>query len=445
MKHNSKKTKSRPIVYVGMAADLIHHGHINIIEKARGLGDVVIGLLTNEAIASYKRVPFLTFEDRKKVIENISGVIKVIPQTTLDYVPNLMKIKPDYLVHGDDWRTGAQKETRDKAISALKKWGGKLIEPSYTAGVSSTDLIKYAIESGITPAQRLLRMRKMLEAKPLLRFMEVHNGLSGLIVENASSTKNGKKIEFDGMWCSGLTDSTAKGKPDNAVVDITSRINSLEHIIEATTKPILVDADNGGLPEHFIHTVKRAERLGISGVVVEDKIGEKRNSLFGTDVKQEQDDAKSFSTKITAGKRAQATNDFMIVARIESLILKKGMKDALARAHAYINAGADAIVIHSKEKKPDEIFAFAKEYKKFNNIVPLVLIPSTYSHVTEQELEKAGARIVIYANHMLRSAYPAMAKTAELILKHGRALEAEQHCMSISEIIRLIPPDPFNK
>jgi phosphoenolpyruvate phosphomutase / 2-hydroxyethylphosphonate cytidylyltransferase len=437
------KKESRKIVYVGMAADLIHHGHINIIEEARKLGDVVVGLLTDEALASYKRVPFLSYKERKRIIKNISGVTKVITQHTLDYVPNLRKVRPDFLVHGDDWRTGVQRETRNRAIRALKEWGGKLVEPPYTPGVSSTDLIKYTIEIGTTPAQRLRRMRRMLEVKPLLRFMEVHNGLSGLIVENAVAMRNNRKIVFDGMWGSGLTDSAAKGKPDNAVVDVTSRINSLEQILEVTTKPILMDADNGGLIEHFVHTVRKAERLGISGLVIEDKIGAKRNSLFGTEVEQEQDSIEEFTAKINAGKRAQVTDDFMVIARIESLILKKGLEDALRRANAYIGAGTDAILIHSKERMPVEVFAFGKEYKRFKNKVPLVAIPSTYSQVTEKELEKAGVRIVIYANHMLRSSYPAMMKTAEIILQKGRALETEKYCLPISEVIRLIPPDPF--
>jgi len=443
MRHSKSKIKS--IVYVGMAADIIHNGHINIIEEARKLGDVVVGLLTDKAIASYKRVPLLNYEQRKKVVENIAGVVKVIPQTTLDYVPNLKKIKPDYLVHGDDWRTSIQRETRERALNILKTWGGKLIEPRYTQGVSSTSLIQYATAIGITPTQRMHRMRRMIAEKPFLRFMEAHNGLTGLIVEKTNAARNGKTVSFDGIWISGLTNSTAKGKPDNAVIDVSARLNDLEDILDITTKPILVDADNGGLTEHFVHTVRKAERLGVSGLIIEDKIGQKRNSLFGTETPQKQEDVKKFSAKITAGKHAQATDDFMVVARIESLILKKGIKDALKRARAYINAGADAIVIHSKEKKPNEVLEFAKAYKKLSNRVPLVLIPSTYSHVTEQALEKAGARIVIYANHMLRSAYPAMTKTAELILQHGRAYEAEQHCMPISEIINLIPPDQFNK
>lgn len=444
-KKKAKAKKGTGLVYVGMAADLIHHGHINIVVEARKLGKVVVGLLTDEAVASYKRVPLLNYEQRKTVIENIEGVEKVIPQATLDYVSNLRKVKPDFLVHGDDWRTGVQRETRQRALAALREWGGKLIEPHYTSGISSTDLIKYAIEAGITPTRRLKRLRHALAVKPLLRFLEVHNGLSGLIVENAIALRQGRKVDFDGMWGSGLTDSASKGKPDNSVVDVTSRLQSLEQILDVTSKPILVDADNGGLPEHFVYTVKKAEALGICGLVIEDKIGAKRNSLFGTDVKQEQDTPEDFAAKIRAGKQAQVTDDFMIVARIESLILKQGLKDALKRAHAYIEGGADAILIHSKEKTPDEVLAFCKEYKKFKNRMPLVAIPSTYSIVTEKELEKAGVRIVIYANQMLRAAYPAMEKVAQSILEHGRAYEAEQDLMSISEVIRLIPADPLSK
>ena len=444
MKKREKVTKS-PVVYVGMAADLIHHGHVNIVKEARKLGDVTVGLLTDEAIASYRRVPFMGYEERRFVVENLAGVNRVIPQKTLDYVENLRKVKPDYLVHGDDWKVGVQKETRARAIRALKEWGGKLVEPKYTSGVSSTDLIKYAIQSGITPNQRLKRLRRLMDVKPVVKLMEAHNGLSGLIVENAAVVVGGRKVEFDGLWGSGLTDSAAKGKPDNSVVDMTSRMQSLEQILDVTTKPILVDADNGGLPEHFVHIVRKAEALGISGLVIEDKIGAKRNSLFGTEANQRQDSIEDFSEKIRGGKRSQVTEDFMIVARIESLILKRGMEDALQRAEAFGNAGADALVIHSKEKTPDELFAFCKEYKKLKRKIPLVAIPTAYGEVTEEELRKAGIKIVIYANHMLRSAYPAMMKTAETVLEHGRIHEAEKYCLSVDEVIRLIPPDPLSK
>ncbi|OGZ33190.1 MAG: phosphoenolpyruvate mutase [Candidatus Portnoybacteria bacterium RBG_13_40_8] len=436
MKHKQKKPK---IVYIGMCADLIHTEHINTIIKAKELGDVVVGLLTDKAIASYKRVPFLTYEQRKKIVENIAGVKNIVAQTTLDYVPNLRKIKPDYVVHGDDWKTGIQRETRKRVIQALKEWHGKLVERKFVPGISSTQLISSVVAVGVTPAYRLKMLRRLLELKPLVRIMEVHNGLTGLIVEKTKINKNGKVREFDGMWESSLTDSISKGKPDIAAVDITSRIQTIEQILEVTTKPMIVDADSGGLPEHFMFTVKSLERLGVSAVIIEDKIGAKRNSLFGTGVKQAQDTIKGFCNKISAGKRAQVTDDFMIIARIESLILKAGLKDALKRAKAYINAGADGIMIHSKEKDPKEILEFCKEYKKFKYKVPLVVVPSTYNQITEKELIKAGVRIVIYANQLLRSAYPAMVKTAKLILKHNRAHEADKFCLSIKEILELIP------
>jgi len=435
-----RQSKKRKIVYVGMSADLIHQGHINIIKKAEELGDVVVGLLTDEAVASYKRVPFLNYEQRKLVIENIKGVKRIVPQKTLDYVPNLRKIKPDYVVHGDDWRTGVQRETRSRVVKALREWGGKLIEPKYTQGVSSTELVSHALALGVTPLYRLKKLRRILEVKPLVRILEAHNGLTGLIVEKTKVTERGKVFEFDGIWESSLTDSTSKGKPDTAAVDITSRIQTIEQILEVTTKPMIVDADSGGLPEHFAFTVKSLERLGVSAVIIEDKIGAKRNSLFGTDVKQTQDTIKSFSQKISAGKRAQATDEFMIIARIESLILKRGVDDAVKRAVAYIKAGADGIMIHSKDKNPREILEFCERYKKFKYRVPLVAVPTTYNKITEERLRRAGVRVVIYANHLLRSSYPAMVKTAELILKHHRAYEASKLCLPIKDILRLIPP-----
>jgi len=429
----------KKIVYVGMCADFIHTGHINIISSANELGEVIVGLLTDEAIASYKRVPLLNYRQRKKIVESIIGVKKVIPQKTLDYVPNLKKIKPNYIVHGDDWRTGVQRETRQRVLDALKEWGGELVEPKYTKGISSTDLINYALEVGVTPSARRKKLRRLLELKPLVRILEVHNGLTGLIAEKTKVTVKGRVLEFDGMWESSLTDSASKGRPDTAAVDTTSRISTIEQVLEVTTKPIIVDGDSGGLTEHFVFTVRSLERLGVSAVIIEDKIGPKRNSLFGTQVKQSQDTIENFCQKINTGKRAQVTDEFMIIARIESLILKKGLDDALLRAEAYINAGADGLMIHSKSKKPEEILKFCKEYKKLEYRVPLVAVPSTYDQTTEKKLSKAGVRIVIYANQLLRSAYPAMVKTAESILKNGRAYEARKFCLPIKDIIKLIP------
>jgi len=425
-------------VYVGMSADIIHPGHLNIIAEARKLGEVIVGLLTDEAIASYKRLPYLTWEQRKIVVENIIGVSVVVPQTTLDYVPNLLEIKPDFVVHGDDWKTGVQRETRERVMKTLKQWGGELIELPYTKGISSTQLNRMIREVGTTPEVRMERLRRLLSAKPLVRILEAHNGLTGLIVENVYVEKDQARYEFDGIWLSSLTDSTAKGKPDIEYVDLTSRINTLHDILEVTTKPVIYDGDTGGIPEHFVFMVRSLERLGVSAVIIEDKVGLKKNSLLGTDVVQEQDSIKNFSRKIKMGKQAQITDAFMIIARIESLILKKGINDALERTEAYLDAGVDAVMIHSKEDTPEEIFTFCEAYNKLKIKKPLVVVPSTYSQVTEQELIDAGVRIVIYANHLLRSAYPAMYKTAKSIIENGRAKEAEEFCMTINDIISLI-------
>ena len=426
-------------VYVAMSTDIIHHGHINIIETARKLGKVTVGLLTDEAIAGYKRMPLLSYSQRKRIIENLKGVSKVVPQETLDYVPNLKRMKPDYVVHGTDWRTGVQSGIRQRVIEALKEWNGKLVEPEYTKDVSATALMEKISEIGTTPEIRLKKLKKLLQLKPLVRIIEVHNGLSARIVEKTKIAENGAVREFEGMWESSLTDSASKGKPDIELVDITSRINTIEQILEVTTKPMIVDCDTGGLAEHFAYTVRTLERLGVSAAVIEDKTGLKKNSLFGTEVKQTQDSIKNFCSKISAGKKAQVTDDFMVIARIESLILKKGIKDALKRAKAYINAGADGIMIHSKEEDPREIIDFCIEYRKFKNRMPLVVVPTTYNKIKEEELADYGVNIVIYANHMLRSAYPAMINTAELILKNHRAYESEDLCFPINQILTLIP------
>jgi len=427
------------VVYVGMSADLIHPGHLNILKRASELGEVTVGLLTDEAIASYKRLPFMNYEQRKTVIESIKGVSNVVPQETLDYTPNLRKYRPRYVVHGDDWKEGVQKKVRQDVIDTLHEWGGELVEVPYTQGISSTKLNQALKEIGTTPDIRRNKLRRLLNAKPLVRFIEVHSGLTGLIVENISLKTERGREEFDGMWASSLTESTAQGKPDIEAVDVTSRMNSLNTILEVTTKPIIYDADTGGIAEHFQFTVRTLERLGVSAAIIEDKTGLKKNSLFGTDVCQTQDGIESFCRKIHAGKTAQVTEEFMIIARIESLILGCGMKDALDRAAAYIEAGADGIMIHSRAKDPDEVFEFCREYRKLPKTVPLVVVPTTYSKVTEEELVRNGVNVVIYANHLIRAAYPAMVETAECILRNHRAFEAEERIMPIKDILELIP------
>jgi len=427
------------IVYVGMSVDILHHGHLNIIKEARKLGEVVIGLLEDKALASYKRLPYMSYEQRKMVIENIKGVKEVIPQSTLDYVPNLRILKPNYVVHGDDWKIGVQQQTRQRVINTLKEWGGELIEIPYTKGISSTKINSILKEIGTTPEIRIKMLKRLINNKNIVRVLEAHNGLTGLIVEQTKVEIQGQKKEFDGLWISSLTDSISKGKPDTGVVDLTSRLSTINQILEITTKPIIFDGDNGGDPEHFVSMVRTLERLGVSAVIIEDKTGLKKNSLFGTEANQFQENVNNFAKKINKGKQSQITEDFMIIARIESLILKKGVYDALIRAKAYIESGADGIMIHSKEKDAKEIFDFCREYSRIENKVPLIVVPTTYSHITEKELSEAGVNVVIYANHLLRSAYPNMRKTAETILLHERAHECEEQCLPIKDILTLIP------
>ena len=426
-------------VYVGMSADLLHPGHINIIDEAAKLGDLTVGVLTDTAIASYKRLPFMTYEQRKKVVENIKGVSKVVAQETLDYRDNLNALKPDIVVHGDDWKEGVQLKTRQQVIDTLAKWDGELVEFSYTQGISSTQLNNALAEIGTTVDVRMAMLRRLINSKPIVRILEAHNALSALIAENTQEERNGKMVSFDGVWSSSLTDATAKGKPDIEAIDITSRLNSVSDIFEVTTKPMLFDADTGGKIEHFEFTVRSLERTGISAVVIEDKTGLKKNSLFGTDVKQTQDTIENFCEKISRGKKAQISNDFMIIARIESLILEAGMDDALTRADAYIKAGADGIMIHSRHKDPAEIIDFMSKFRAKDQSTPVVVVPTSFNSVTIEEFIEMGVNVVVTANHMLRSAYPAMLKVATSVLKNGRTLEAEPDCMSIKEILEFIP------
>lgn len=432
----NEPTRTRPTVYVAMSADIVHPGHINIIRRARELGSVTVGLLTDRAIASYKRLPLMTFDERRAVVQEIEGVERVVAQETLDYVANLEALHPEFVVHGDDWRSGVQAPIRERVIETLAKWGGQLVEPTYTPGISSTRIHQSLAEVGTTPDIRRRLLRRLLAARPLTRFMEAHSGLTGLIVEHTTVERDGAIAGFDGLWLSSLTDSTRKGRPDTEYVDLTSRAATIEEILEVTTKPIIYDADTGGLPEHFALRVKTLERLGISAVIVEDKVGPKRNSLFGTGAGQVQDDPHKFGEKIAFGKNAQATEEFMVIARIESLVLGAGSDDAITRGKTYLDYGADGLMIHSSDRDPAAVFDVLAQFK---GQVPLVVVPSAYSHVTEGELEDAGANVVIYANHLLRAAYPAMVAAANSILEHGRAWEAEDLCMPISEVLTLIP------
>ena len=426
-------------VYVGMSADLVHPGHINIIKRAVELGEVTIGLLTDRAIASYKRVPFMAWEQRAEVIGSLKGVVRVVPQHTLDYVPNLNKYKPDFVVHGDDWQAGVQAKTRQAVLNALSEWGGALIEVPYTKGISSTAIHNSIKEIGTSPEIRRASLRRMLHAKPLVRFIDIHNALSGLIIENVCIEALQGRREFDGMWASSLTDSTAKGKPDIEAVDTTARVSLLNEVLEVTTKPIIYDGDTGGKAEHFQFTVRTLERIGVSAIIIEDKTGLKKNSLFGTEVDQTQDSIEAFSDKIRMGKLAQQSDDFMIIARLESLILGKGVDHAMERAKAFLDAGADGIMIHSRDKEPKEVFKFCALYNKLENRKALVAVPSSYSVTTEEQLEANGVNIVIYANQLLRSAYPAMLRTAQLILENGRSSECDEYMMPIKHILELIP------
>ena len=427
-------------VYLGMIADIMHPGLINIINEGAKYGDVIIGLFTDKAIATHKRLPYLTYEQRETVVRSIHGVADVVPQDDWSYVPNLVKYKPDYIIHGDDWLEGPDKYIRDEVIKVMESLGGKVIEIPYTKGITSSGLAEELESLGTTPQARLKSLRRLITAKPIVRIMESHCGLTGLIIEHTKVEVGNEIREFDGMWASSLTDSTSKGKPDIEAVDLTTRLHDLNDSLEVTTKPVIYDGDTGGKTEHFVFTVRTLERLGVSAVIIEDKVGLKQNSLFGTDAVQTQDTIEGFCSKIQAGKEAQVTRDFMIIARIESLIAGKPVEDALERAFAYVAAGADGIMIHSKNKDGMDIKEFCQRFREKDNHTPIVAVPTTYAQFTEAELAAWGINIVIYANHMLRSAYPAMVKCAERILETTRCLEAsEEYCMPIKQILNLIP------
>ena len=430
--------KKNKIVYCGLAADVLHEGHINILKRASKLGDLTVGLLTDNAIASYKNLPHLNYKQREIVLKNIKFVKNVIPQNTLDYTKNLIKIKPDFVVHGDDWKKGIQKNIRKKVIKVLKKWSGKLIEPKYTKNISSTAIKEKIYKVGTSPDVRRSKLKRLIFAKKIVRILESHSPLSRLIVENTKVLKEYKYQEFDGMWSSSLTDSLLRGKPDNQSVDYSARMVGLNEILDVTTKPVIFDADNGGRLEHLPFLVKSLERMGVSAMIIEDKVGLKKNSLFDNQSEVRQDTIKNFSKKIKIAKKTKVSDDFMVIARIESFILGKNLNDALKRAEAYVKAGVDAIMIHSKEKNPKEIFNFSNKFVKSKFYKPIIAVPSTYSKTYEKELIKNNIKVVIYANHLLRSSYPAMLKIAKNILKDQRAHNSEKYLVPINDIIKLI-------
>ena len=428
-------------VYMCFSTEYIHSGHVAIINKARRLGRLIVGILSDEAVASYKRYPMIPFEERKALFENMAGVERVVEQKTLSYKANLEAIKPDYVVHGNDWCEGFQQPIRQEVIDVLKEYGGQLVEYPYNNNPMYKELDAAHRAEASMPDVRRGRLRKLINMKGLVTAMEAHSGITGLIVEKTKVLQDGKTYQFDAMWVSSLCDSTAKGKPDIELVDMTSRFRTIDDIMEVTTKPIIFDGDTGGLTEHFVYTVRSLERMGVSMVIIEDKTGLKKNSLFGTEVKQTQDSIENFCEKIKAGKHAQKTKEFMICARIESLILERGMEDALERAFAFSEAGADAIMIHSRKKDPAEIFEFVQKFREKNTTTPIVVVPTSFNTVTEQEFKDRGVNVVIYANQLTRTGFPAMQDAARTILENHRAKECDDKCMSIKDIITLIPEE----
>ena len=424
-----------------MGADILHSGHLNIINKAKKYGKIVIGLFTDSAIAEYKSLPLINYSQRLEIMKNLKGVYKIVKQDTWDYSKNLNKLKPNYLIHGDDWKNGIQKKTRLQVIKLLKKWNGKLIEIPYTKKPNIKKNQKNVQNILFNPENRVTRLKRLIDSKNIVRFIECHNPLTGLMIENLKINHKNEFKEFDGIWSSSLTDSASNGKPDNQSVELSTRINNLNNIIEVTSKPVLFDADNGGRPEHLPYTIKNLERLGVSAIAIEDKVGLKSNSLFKDQTKANQDSIRNFCKKIKIACESRRSNDFLIVARIESLILGRNLKDSLKRAESYSKAGADLILIHSKNNTPKEIFSFSKAFKKSKYFKPLVSVPSTYSKVTESQLIRNGFKVVIYANHLLRAAYPAMEKAALKILKNSRSLELEKDIISIKKILNIIPTE----
>lgn len=427
------------VVYMSFSAEMLHYGHIKIMKEAAKLGDLIIGVLTDDVIAQYKKPPLITFENRCKIFEDFRFVSKVVKKDTLSYEGVIKRYHPDYVVHGDDWKTGPKLKVRNELLQLLEQYGGKLIEFPYNME-DGIQLLESSLKKQYSmPEVRRGALKRLLNTKSYIRVMEAHDGLTGLIVENSSYQADDGFKEFDALWESSLCDSTSRGKPDIELIDWSERISRINEIMDVTTKPIIVDGDTGGEIERFSYIVQNLEKIGVSAVIIEDKIGPKRNSLFGTEVLQTQDTPQHFAEKIRTAKAALKTHDFMIIARIESLILEKGMEDALYRAENYVAAGADGIMIHSKSKTPDEVYVFCEKFRKKFRDIPIVLVPTTYNQVTEKELAEHGANIIIHANHLIRSAFPAMEQTALAILKNGCSFCVDKQCMPVKKIISFIP------
>lgn len=426
------------IVYTCFCTDVIHGGHLNVVNEGRKLGKVIVGCLSDEAAIRYNKFPTVSLEDRIKLYKSIEGVDDVIVQNDMLYDDVITGLKPDYVLHGDNWKEGPRSTIRNHVVDLLNEYGGELIDIPYTYNEEVKKIDMQLREKLAMPEYRRKRLRQLIKLTPIVRAMEAHSGLTGLIVEKTIVEHEGKIDQFDAMWISSLCDSTAKGKPDIELVDMTSRFRTIDDITEVTTKPIIFDGDTGGLTEHFVYTVRSLEKMGVSAVIIEDKKGLKKNSLFGTDVEQTQATIEEMSAKIAAGKKAQLTDDFMIIARIESLILEQGMEDALERAYAFVAAGADGIMIHSRKNDPAEILEFCDKFRAENKVTPIVVVPSSFNVITEEELAQHGVNIVIYANQLTRSAFPSMQKTAEDILRYHRAKEVDDRLMSIKDIITLI-------
>ena len=426
-------------VYTCFCTDVIHAGHLNIINNALKYGEVTVGALTDEELIRYNKFPILSLEERIRLYQQIPGVSRVVVQSSMHYDEIVKELKPDYVIHGDNWKEGAAAVIREQLIRTLKEYGGELIEIPYTWDETVEKIDTIQKEKLAMPEYRRKRLKQLIKICPIVKTIEAHSGLTGLIAEKTVvDTGDGKLDQFDAMWVSSLCDSTAKGKPDIELVDMTSRFRTIDDIMEVTTKPIIFDGDTGGLTEHFVYTVRSLERMGVSAIIIEDKTGLKKNSLFGTEVKQTQDTIENFCAKISAGKKIKLTDDFMIIARIESLILEQGMDDALTRAKAYVAAGADGIMIHSRKKDPAEILTFCDAFRREDKEIPIVVVPSSFNTITNEELASHGVNIVIYANQLTRSAFPAMQQTATDILRYHRAKEVDDRLMPIKQIITLI-------
>jgi len=405
---------SEKTVYVGMVGDMLHVGHINILKTAARLGRVTVGVLTDRAVVGYKRLPLLAFEDRVRVVESIADVAAVVPQKTLSYVENLRALRPDYVVHGDDWRYGDQvSRARAEVIATLGEWGGELVEVAYTKGISSTAIHRSGAADALFSGTRQGRLRRLLAAKPTLRIVEAHSGLSAKIAAEVRGPDGA--TGFDAVWQSGLTDAIHRGKSDGGAVDRGRRLQAVEEILDAGPLPLIYDGRAAGRPETVFDLTRALDKAGVSALCLGDRSDPDRTG-------PEMSPAETVA-QIEAVRAACPTGAVMAISRIVVAAPGNGgsgaLDRALDRALALLEAGSDAVMFDSAADTAEPILDIAARLRRQRRDVPLFAAQSDRWGAPIHRFENAGIDAVVYETHLLRATVAPMRRAATALLAEG--------------------------